>query len=59
MNLFFIIGVSILLFYIFNEFLTHNNFDPMDFSIVYIIYILFVGLAFVLPTKIDKLVSFK
>lgn len=59
MKLIFFIGVSVLLFYIFNNFLTYNDFNPMDFSIVYIIYFFFIGLAIFLPTNIVKLVSFK
>lgn len=44
-----LIGISVILFYVFNEVLKYNSLDPMEFSIVYIVYIIFVFLAFFLP----------
>lgn len=49
MDLIAIIGISVILFYVFNEVLKYNNLDPMEFSIVYIVYILFVSLTLFLP----------
>lgn len=49
MDLIALIGISAILFYVFNEVLKYNNLDPMEFSIVYIVYILFVLLALFLP----------
>lgn len=49
MDLIALIGISIIFFYIFNQVLKYNNLDPMEFSIVYILYFLFVLLALFLP----------
>ena len=51
MDLIALVGISVILFYVFNEMLKYNNLDPMDFSIVYIVYILFVSLALFLPNN--------
>lgn len=45
MDLIALIGISVIFFYFLNEVLKYNNLDPMEFSIVYIVYILFVSLA--------------
>lgn len=49
MDLIALIGMSVILFYISNEVLKYNNFDPMEFNIVYIVYALFISLAILLP----------
>lgn len=51
MDLIALVGISIILFYVFNEVLKYNNLDPMEFSIVYIVYFLFVSLALFSPQK--------
>lgn len=52
MDIIAIIGFTIILFYISNEFLRYHGLEPMDFSVVYIVYFLFLGLAIFLPNGI-------
>lgn len=49
MDIIALIGLSIIILYIFNEFLKYNDLDPTEFSIVYIVFTLFVCLALFLP----------
>ena len=51
MDIIALIGITVILFYIVNEFLKYHDLDPMDFSIIYIVYFLFVLLALLLPNK--------
>ena len=44
-----LIGITVIIFYIFGEVLKYNDLEPMDFSIFYIIYILFTGLIVFVP----------
>lgn len=61
MDIIAVIGISVILFYIFNEILKHNDLEPMEFSIVYIIYAMFIILFLLLPNgvKNKSIFSFK
>lgn len=59
MDIIAIIGISVIFFYVSSEILKHNNLEPMDFSIIYIVYVLFVGLVLFLPNGVKKMSSFK
>lgn len=59
MDIIAVVGFTIILFYISNEFFKYHNLEPMDFSIVYIVYFLLLGLAIFLPNGVKKMVSFK
>ena len=55
MDIIAIIGISVILFYVSSEIIKHNNLEPMDFSIIYIIYLLFVGLVLFLPNRVKTM----
>lgn len=59
MDIIAVIGISIILLYVSTEVLKYNRLEPMDFSIIYIVYVLFVCLALITPNKVTTLMSFK
>lgn len=55
MDIIALIGTTLIILYIFTEVLKSNNICPYDYSVIYLLAVMFLLLAIFLPNKIRKL----